>query len=313
MHALQKSRKLCFYSAGLAQLLAPDRLFRSRLDRLLDTLDASEVDYVFDRVNFYNKVSSWFDVDNHATRVSDFKYEKRGAYYLDTKRVVRYFDPDLRFSYLFGDITEVPESPKIVKSRPISGGNANSVLLKLNKIRHFNFVSDDQQFTDKRDRIVWRGKCFKASREAIVKRLHDRPGHDIGQVDESKKHQPDYRPFLSIREQLRNKFVLSLEGKDVATNLKWIMSSNSLCFMPKPRFETWFMEGQLMPSKHYVPLKEDCSDIEEKMDYYSANTDEALEIIKNANRHVEQFKNKRRERLISLLVLRKYFERSGQI
>lgn len=313
MNAFQKSRKLCFYSAGLAQLLAPDRLFRSRLDRLLDTLNISEIDYIFARVNYYNKIANGFDVDNEATRVSDFRYEKRGAYYLDAKSVVRYFNPELKFSYLFGDVTEVPNSPKIVKSRPIFASNENSVLLKLNRVRHFNFVSDDRVFQEKLNKAVWRGKCFKESRESIVERLHCRPGLDIGQVDEKKKHQPDYRPFLSIKEQLKYKFVLSLEGKDVATNLKWIMSSNSLCFMPRPKFETWFMEGQLVPSKHYVLLKDDCSDIEEKIDYYSIHTSEALEIIKNANRHVEQFKNRRREQLISLLVVKKYFEHSGQL
>ena len=91
------------------------------------------------------------------------------------------------------------------------------------------------------------------------------------------------------------------------------MASNSLCFMPRPRFETWFMEGRLEPWRHYVPLRDDCADIEEKMDYYATHTDEALEIIANAQRHVAQFKDRQRERLVSLLVARKYFELSGQL
>ena len=70
-------------------------------------------------------------------------------------------------------------------------------------------------------------------------------------------------------EQLQNKFILCIEGNDVASNLKWAMSSNSLVFMTKkPKFETWFMEGTLIPGHHYVEIKDDYSDMIEKMDYY---------------------------------------------
>ncbi|GIT56603.1 MAG: hypothetical protein Ct9H300mP18_00320 [Candidatus Neomarinimicrobiota bacterium] len=39
---------------------------------------------------------------------------------------------------------------------------------------------------------------------------------------------------------------------------------------------------------------------------------EALQIINNANAYVDQFKDSKREKLISLLVLDKYFSLSGQ-
>lgn len=85
---------------------------------------------------------------------------------------------------------------------------------------------------------------------------------------------------MSITDQLKYKFVISLEGNDVATNLKWIMLSNSVCFMRKPRVESWFMEGSLIPNHHYVLLDDEFSDLEDKIDYYSKHTDKALAIIK---------------------------------
>ncbi|MDF3918294.1 MULTISPECIES: glycosyl transferase family 90 [Salinicola] len=36
-----------------------------------------------------------------------------------------------------------------------------------------------------------------------------------------------------------------------------------------------FREGTLEPYVHYVPLADDCSDLEAKMDYYIAHPDEA--------------------------------------
>jgi len=114
--------------------------------------------------------------------------------------------------------------------------------------------------------------------------------------------------YMQIEEQLKYKFVLSLEGNDVASNLKWIMSSNSLAVMPKPSTESWFMEGTLIPDYHYVLIKDDFSDLQERLEYYINNVDVAQMIIKNANQYTKQFQNEKQERLISLLVLKKYFE-----
>ena len=46
----------------------------------------------------------------------------------------------------------------IVKSRPIAGDNENSVVMKLDKIRHFIFVKDKKKFADKRPTAIFRGK-----------------------------------------------------------------------------------------------------------------------------------------------------------
>lgn len=58
---------------------------------------------------------------------------------------------------------------------------------------------------------------------------------------------------------------------------------------------------------------EDYSDLEEKITYYRENPDAAKKIIGNANRYFAQFMNTERERLISVLVMQKYFERTHQI
>jgi hypothetical protein len=52
--------------------------------------------------------------------------------------------------------------------------------------------------------------------------------------------------------------------------------------------------------------------LEERLKYYIENTDQALEIVRNANEYVSQFRNKKQETVISLLVLDKYFRETGQ-
>ena len=82
--------------------------------------------------------------------------------------------------------------------------------------------------------------------------------------------------------------------------------------MTRPTCETWFMEGTLQAGYHYVEVKEDFSDLEEKLQYYIDNPDKAEEIIAHAHEYVNQFQDKEREQMISLMVMDKYFRLSGQ-
>eukprot|EP01083_Nonionella_stella_P288882 983038_1 len=53
---------------------------------------------------------------------------------------------------------------------------------------------------------------------------------------------------------LQYKYLVSIEGNDVASNLNWLLMSNSVVFMAPPTKETWLMEGLLKPYVHYIPL-----------------------------------------------------------
>lgn len=78
------------------------------------------------------------------------------------------------------------------------------------------------------------------------------------------------------------------------------------------KYESWFMEGRLQPGVHYIEIKDDYSDLEDKIQYYSTHVEEAEAIIRNAHAFVEQFRDKEREELISILVLEKYFRHTKQ-
>jgi len=265
------------------------------------------------RVNYYNKLNKQFEKSANIRRFSEISSKSQSAYYYDLREVVRYF-PDFSFDTEFGDITKIPDFPTLVKSRPIAGDNKNSILLKFNKIRHFNFCNDKIPFVNKSNSAIWRGKAkVNHPRWTLVNDWYRHSKCDVGQSNSvaSDDDPGKQKRILTIAEQLQHKFVISVEGNDVATNLKWIMSSNSLCFTPKPKFETWFMEGQLIADYHYVLLKDDCSDLEEKIDYYSENTEAAVAIIRNANDFTTQFRNLQREHLISLLTIKKYFDLGG--
>lgn len=279
-----------------------------KIAKLKISLSAKTLDNVQKRVNYYCKINSPISFSGKYF-VKDLKKPiTPKAYYFDTYEYARYFDENQPVDFVFGDVTHIPDVPSIVKSRPISGDNRNSVLLNLDKVRHFVWVKDDKPFTDKKNLLIGRGAIYQPHRYDFYQKYFNHPLCDLGAVGNVGMTKQEWlKPKISIKEHLDYKFVLSLQGNDVATNLKWIMSSNSIAVMPKPTIETWFMEGTLVGGKHYIELKSDYSDLEEQLNFYIAHPEKCLEIIQNAHQHCEQFGDKNIEDLCSLLVLEKYF------
>lgn len=310
---LSKNTKFTYYFVNILRSFVPYFFYKQRRKNLLKNI--KEPEYIKKRVDYYNKHDVVFQLPQDAVNLKTFtKKEKKKTYYFDLLEYVRYYDKHLKFSYLFGDITHVPTEPHLLKSRPIQSDNKNSILFKLNKVRHFIFTTDTIKFQDKKNILVWRGKCYTQARQKFIREFYSNQQCNIGQTNtKGDTNLPWQKEKMQLKEQLQYKFILAIEGNDVASNLKWIMSSNSIAFMVKPTYETWFMEGTLIPNFHYVLLKDDYSDLEEKIHYYAHNIEASLQIIKNANEYVAQFKNKENEDIISLLVLEKYFQKSQQL
>ncbi|HOX84037.1 MAG TPA: glycosyl transferase family 90 [Chryseolinea sp.] len=309
-----KNNKLWYYLKGFCREIIPGSMSRSQLNGKLAQLSRFDFEYIRHRVNYYNKLTQKQILSDSSNTLAHLTLPpKLKVYYFDNYEYTRYFDPALKANFLFGDITYIPEEPSIVKSRPIQGGHANSILLKLNKVRHFIYTRDKKNFEDKKNMLIGRAVVKRDHRIRFYEMYFNHPLCNLGQINRWGKNDHWIKDKLTIEQHLDYKFILCLEGNDVASNLKWVMSSNSLAVMPKPKFETWYMEDTLIGNYHYVEIKEDYSDLEERMRYYIAHTDEAQSIIQNANAYVNQFKNKVREDLISLLVLEKYFYKTGQI
>ena len=321
-----KNVKSFYYLKEILFLLIPRTLYRLALKSELKKIENYNKKYIQSRVNYYNKKESQFNVSRNSMNLRGLKYrqikniissrksnstKKHTTYFLDLHKYFSFFSSSKKLDLLFGDVTTIPNRPSIVKSRPIIS-NENSIIMKLNKVRHFHFIDDERKFKDKQDMAVWRGNGMNSTtRQYFLENYYSVPIFNIGQrspvVDK-----PWFKGFMSIYDQLAYKFIFCIEGVDTATSIKWVMSSNSLCVMPKPKYETWFMEGKLQANVHYIEVNEDFSDAEEKIQYYIKHQDEALKIIKNANNYINQFKNFKREKLISLLVMDKYFSMSGQ-
>jgi hypothetical protein len=307
-HFFQRNKAIYYLKNGFLDIL-PRSFFNNKLDLLFSLQKKYPEKSILERVNYYNSSNENSTIKEGISLKDVIKKNHKSMYYYDFMKIGRYFNQNLKVSFTFGDVDTNVESISFVKSRPINH-NGNSVLLPLDSLRHFYFIKDSKPFSEKKNEAVWRGVIHKKNRILLVDKFHNHPKMNVG-TTRQKNSKPNWiKDYLTINQQLEYKFILSIEGIDVATNLKWIMSSNSLCFMPKPKFETWYMEGKLIPNYHYVLIKDDYSDVEEKMNYYSKNSNEAEVILLNAKKWTKQFENSELEKLLSILVFQKYFKNS---
>lgn len=156
---------------------------------------------------------------------------------------------------------------------------------------------------DKKSALIWRGSLTGITgdknllsnyieggpRLNVVKNYfnHNTSVIDVALMDES-HGQFVRRSFTSMADQLEFKYILSLEGNDVATGLKWMLISNSVVFMSRPTTVSFLMEDELVPFVHYVPLEDDYSDLLQMVLWAHENDEKCKWIADQATSYMEQ-------------------------
>lgn len=231
----------------------------------------------------------------------------------------------VQFGDIIGYPFPLPAVPVLVKSRPVPSPGREpapgAVLFPLNVDRHWGGammkLNTFVPWAKKVDALVWRGATTGSGlRRRFVhglSRLHRRDidvkfhayvkgrwswlcneGDARSSSPARGRHGrcghvccPVYlAPELSRVALLRYRYVLSLEGHDVASNLKWLMGHNSVVVMPPPTMESWLLEGLLRPYVHYVPVM-NVSDVPRALAWMRANEEACLRIVSQANAWVE--------------------------
>lgn len=316
-HSLAKfARRVGFYAGNFLKYYMPSSLFRAWHRFRVSRLSPEELRYARERVDYYVKLGPDAALNPaEAVKVKDFKFpwhkkHRFSGYFFDLFRLVRVGRPEDEFNYLFGDIDYETPSAAFVKSRPVADDRpTRSALVKLDSIRHFAFISDKVPYSAKQPRLVFRNVVRnQPHRTEFLRLYHNHPLCDAGQVNDDAyvTDRAYIKGYLSVEQQLQYKFIATIEGHDVATNLKWVMSSNSIAVMPRPKIESWFMEGSLVGGYHYIEIRPDYTDLPEKLQYYIDHPDEAEAIIRHAHEYVEQFRHRSRELMIGRMVAERY-------
>lgn len=280
--------------------------------------DRRDAEYIADRVQFYCpwRRGEIAPAPGDAVRAREMhRAAMQSVYYVDLTRLLAYFPPEMRIRFVPGDTLLNPVLPSLIKARRLNGEReGNAVLLPLNCLRHFPRPVDAVPFAQKEPKMIFRGKVVgKPERIRIFEQFFGHPQLDMADTSRIPVRAEWGGAKISIPAHFNYRYVLALEGNDVATCLGWVMGSGCIPVMRRPAAEHWLMHSRLRAGEHYIEVKPDFSDLGDKIEYYNTHEGEAREISEASSRWYAQFGDARRELLVSLLTMRRYFEATGQL
>ena len=174
------------------------------------------------------------------------------------------------------------------------------IIWKLESSRHFGPMMKatklDTQWEKKKNRAFWAGdmtghmagdtdltKCLSNQRCRFVLEHADSNLIDCGLT----RHRLNSNMVngtniltkpVDIKFIQSYKVIVSLEGNDVASGLKWSLVSESVVLMPPPTQTSWAMEEMLEPWIHYVPMYENGSNAEDMVQWVLSHDQKARQI-----------------------------------
>ncbi|XWN32328.1 MAG: glycosyl transferase family 90 [Devosia sp.] len=319
-----------FYLAGVDQISAGTFEVSGRFEGFIVLGGMTEAEF-YESLKLYPFGRRF--IGEERARLTDLLYK---AYVHPLAAVHKELGSDKPFVVMPGDNRDPQGIPTYIKSRPAKYAGL-AVIQRLGVGRHFKPVEKvdaaDLPFKEKEDKVVWRGETTGQFRHgpgaldansryyipAFNARCRD-PRFDIGYsgTKQTGQHNTDLamatieaniKPKIPMEDQLKCRYLLALEGNDVASGLKWMLYSNSLVLMPRPNYCTWAYERFLRPFVHYVPIKPDLSDLEQVHAWCQSHEDECLKIIDNAREFMEEFRKPGREKRIMEETAQTYIDR----
>jgi len=158
----------------------------------------------------------------------------------------------------------------------------------LNKYNKYRSIHLNYRFNDKKPKLVYAGKNYGSKYNFFLRkdieinqREYFRSIKDKISVNDN-LYVPEH--FISISEMIEYKYILDIDG-DASTwdATAWKLNSNSVIFKTKSKWKQWFFE-EYKEWVHYIPINEDFTDIQEKINWCENNQEKCIEITKNCRK-----------------------------
>jgi hypothetical protein len=204
--------------------------------------------------------------------------------------------------------------PTLMKARTVNNIN-NAIIVPLSYKRHWNpmfgVLKKSVKWENKINNVIYRGTLTgRTTKRLDFCKLYFNK-YNIGLLKNNGQFQNlNYDEYLRNKmtpdEMIKYKYIISIEGNDKDSGLNWKLASNSVVIMTPPIYESWLMEGKLEPYIHYVPMKEDMSDLDDILEWCKKNDNKCKEISQNARKFIMQFTNIETEQLIFNMIKHLY-------
>lgn len=162
-------------------------------------------------------------------------------------------------------------------------------------------IFKDTNYNNKKNDLVWRGVNSGIESGPLSRNNFVRIFHEIYDVKFIKSSILDVRDVKIPSDQVGNiltqeymgstyKFQIALNGNTFSSSFGWNLLSNSVVFSTN---EPTKFHTAIYPVEHedYIPIKDNYSDLEDKINYYKNNIDEASNIAKRGRAYMLKFLN----------------------
>jgi hypothetical protein len=103
-----------------------------------------------------------------------------------------------------------------------------------------------------------------------------------------------YTSYVSHDDHTRYKYLIDCGARGYSGRVKLLLHSNRPLFLvDRPKDEQEFFHSRLVPFEHYIPVKEDLSNLIAQLDWAEENYDQAMVIAHNARRFALEHLNKK--------------------
>lgn len=95
---------------------------------------------------------------------------------------------------------------------------------------------------------------------------------------------------IPIEDQLQHKYAIHIDGSGASDRLYWMLKSKSLVFIQETPIKIWVHRG-LIPYQHYIPVKEDLSDLIDQILWAEGHPEESAAIVEAADHFASMWMN----------------------
>jgi hypothetical protein len=138
-------------------------------------------------------------------------------------------------------------------------------------------------FTNRINKVIWRGILHSNSDpiRSVVLNMSSDPTNEYWLNAVNVQEHPD--EYLNFDEVSKYKYQLDIGGESGTTwgSLRWKMCSGNLVFKVNTWSQDWW-HNTIQPWEHYIPIKEDLSDLKSNYDWAEQHPDEVATIINRA-------------------------------
>jgi hypothetical protein len=170
------------------------------------------------------------------------------------------------------------------------------------------------RWLDKKEECIWRGdpnNSFNINfvNSEINGQLNPRQ-YLIKLYNNKKIKKFNYeRQFTTISEQIKYKYILDIDGwSNTWDATVWKLYSGSVLLKVKSLWKQWYYD-ELKEWEHYVPINNDLSDINEKIEWCINNDDKCKQIVKNGNDFVVNKLNNAYVKNKTIEIFKEYFNK----